>query len=207
MGGLIMSRIYLILTLIPGTLFTVILLLIRALPSDASQLHQLLLPEGCPAPCLMGIRPGVTTMNEAIELLEKSGWVENIETSRLYEIDNIIWHWNDQKPNALSKETPGLIEVRNKYVTSIMFTTNFTVGDARLTLGLPDAESIDGTEDPISEYIFYSGFYNRYGFSIDSTYPCHVIEPLNGKISMLISKTIYPPSMFKDSLKDIFSVC
>jgi hypothetical protein len=203
----LMPHFYLRLTLIPIALFTLVLIVIHAQPYDDHELRELLLPEGCPAPCFMGIRPEVTTVDEAMKILESSGWVENIENGSIYGVENISWHWSNQKPKGIRSDSVGQIEFRNQHVTWIMFSTNFSVGEVRLALGSPDAESVDGTEDPISEYAFYSAYYNRYGFSVDSSYPCDVIEPLRGTTSILISSTIYPPSEFDDSLNDVFHVC
>ncbi len=53
-----MPRFYLRLILIPIALFTLVLIVIHAQPYDDHELRELLLPEGCPAPCFMGIRSG-----------------------------------------------------------------------------------------------------------------------------------------------------
>jgi hypothetical protein len=48
---------------------------------DDTEVRDLLLPPAtCPAPCFMGIRPGVTTYDEAVEILEAHSWVERIES-------------------------------------------------------------------------------------------------------------------------------
>ncbi len=52
-------------------LFLLPVLLIRAQPYDDGGLRAFLTPpEDCPAPCFMGIRPGVTTTEEALEILK-----------------------------------------------------------------------------------------------------------------------------------------
>src|SRR4051794_14092484 len=89
-------------------LFTAVLLLIHAQPYDDHELRQLLLPEGCPAPCFMGIRPGVTTMDEALELLKKSGWIE-IESS--YSISGrdtstLRFAFNGNQPDVIYADQP-----------------------------------------------------------------------------------------------------
>src|SRR5690606_25048567 len=70
------------------------IVLIRAQPYDDSDLRAFLTPpEGCPAPCFMGIRPGVTTVEEAIAILEGHEWVTNLvvdlDTNELYPPPNI----------------------------------------------------------------------------------------------------------------------
>ena len=77
-------------------LFTAVLLIIHSQPYDNLQQRQLLFPDGCPAPCFMGIRPGVTSVDEAIQILQSSGWTADIQiqpTSRW-----IIVRWNEQAP-------------------------------------------------------------------------------------------------------------
>src|SRR5215468_1742980 len=76
----IMLRFYTRLMVILLVLFATVPILAHAQPYDDHDLRKLLLPEGCPAPCFMGIRPGVTTTDEAVKLLEKSGWAEHIES-------------------------------------------------------------------------------------------------------------------------------
>ena len=66
-----MSRFSLRFALLPLAFFTAVLLLIHAQPYDDHDLRQLLMPEGCPAPCFMGIRPGVTMVAEIIKTPHK----------------------------------------------------------------------------------------------------------------------------------------
>jgi len=70
----------------------------HAQPYDDHELRQLLLPDGCPAPCFMGIRPGVTTQDEAIKILEASDWVETLTKNPLcvagacpFQVYNVTW--------------------------------------------------------------------------------------------------------------------
>ena len=51
-------RLHLGLILIFAILFTSALLIVHAQLYDNHELRDLLLPDGCPAPCFMGIRPG-----------------------------------------------------------------------------------------------------------------------------------------------------
>lgn len=47
------------------------ILLIRARPYDSSMLRAALMPAGCAPPCFMGLRPGETTLKEAIRFFER----------------------------------------------------------------------------------------------------------------------------------------
>ncbi len=71
------------LVLKPALLFTLLFAacigIIRAQPYDDSELRAFLTPpSGCAMPCFMGIRPGVTTADEAIAILEAHEWVSNV---------------------------------------------------------------------------------------------------------------------------------
>src|SRR4051812_45844003 len=103
-----MPRFYLRIMLILIIVFTGALLLIHAQPYDDHELRELLLPEGCPAPCFMGIRPGVTTADEAIKILESSEWAASIDKQFMPSF--VTWkaspkaaHWLDlQRNNGVS---------------------------------------------------------------------------------------------------------
>ncbi|MBA3869058.1 MAG: hypothetical protein H0X30_07885 [Anaerolineae bacterium] len=167
-----MTRFYLRLTLLPLIIFTAVLLLIHARPYDDHELRELLLPEGCPAPCFMGIRPGVTTMDEALKSLVADNRVDinlaainldtlgsyydvqlNESTARLIDMhQRVQFEFQNTPPHVISKIT--------LYPTSQM-----SVGDIYLFLGKPDLYvvipntiTIDGVDQPIaSVYRLYHG--------------------------------------------------
>src|SRR5678816_3271580 len=95
-----MLRFYLRLTFLPVLVLTVATLLIHTQPYDDRELRQVLLPEGCPAPCFLGIRPGVTTGDDAIKLLQQSGWADHIEYV-LYG-SQVKLKWNARSPASVS---------------------------------------------------------------------------------------------------------
>lgn len=96
-----MTRPFLRLSLLLIILFAAALTIIRAQPYDDHQLRELLLPAGCPAPCFMGIQPGVTTVEEAVKILEASEWVED------YQLDGQIFtvRWNNNSPSWLANNS------------------------------------------------------------------------------------------------------
>lgn len=81
-----------------------IMLVIHAQPYDDHELRALLMPEGCEMPCFMGIRPGVTTVDEAVKILENSGWVNPIDgavgeldLNGLWQVESPMRHKNGLK--------------------------------------------------------------------------------------------------------------
>ncbi len=96
-------------------MFTAALLVIRAQPYDDHDLRELLLPDGCPAPCFMGIRPGVTTAEEAMAILEASGWASDIQstngtrTTDGQKFITVNWVWNGKQSPLINRLYRGYI--------------------------------------------------------------------------------------------------
>lgn len=135
-----MTRFYLRLILVATILFTALLLIIHAQPYDDHELRQLLLPEGCPAPCFMGIRPGVTTMDEAVKLLRTSDWVDRLTIGESEPSSSrtarITWIWSEKAPYLFKLPPPhfdygwqGFIDFDNHdVVDTVLIETNIEFG-------------------------------------------------------------------------------
>ncbi|MEZ4672409.1 MAG: hypothetical protein R3E39_31275 [Anaerolineae bacterium] len=109
------------------------LIFIRTQPYDDHELRDLLLPPGCPAPCFMGIRPGVTTVDEAVKILEASGWVEDIQLNNLF----YYVKWNNNSPTWLAGNLCGgsSIRVTSNLVDVFALDTSLSVREVQLILG------------------------------------------------------------------------
>lgn len=141
-----MPRFYLRLILIPTSLFTSILLVIRAQPYDDHELRDLLLPEGCPAPCFMGIRPGVTTFDEAMIMVHASGWVESDPLAIIDggKATTIRLNWNGKQPDVIAGKRDFALEYQNAAphkITLIGFyiRNEIELGSLNLLLGNPSS--------------------------------------------------------------------
>ncbi len=202
-----MSRFYLRLILIATALFAIVLILIHAQPYDDHELRQLLLPEGCPAPCFMGIRPGVTTVDEAIKILEANEWAEKIDNEK-YERGSglILWNWNNRKPSWIKENLRGSIFIDNKLVQAITIYSKFSLGETRLLLGLPDMDIVSPPQDPSEEHFQYEAYYAQY--VIRSRQPCHITEPLLGSVEIQIqSSKYYTTPKHVNFLNGLFKAC
>ena len=163
-----MSRFYLRLALLPLALFTAVLLLIHAQPYDDYELRQLLLPDGCPAPCFMGIRPGITTMDEAVKILEANSWVGQIKKESNAYDNTINWTWNNRIPKQVIPKGGGRIQAapnsKRPLVDTITISSFLQLGEAYVVLGLPDTEKLNFGGYSIGEefaYIDYMALYNE----------------------------------------------
>lgn len=177
-----MLRFYLM--LIPTILFTAILLIIHAQPYDDHELRQLLLPEGCPAPCFMGIRPGVTSMKEAVRLLRSNDWVRDLQPFnfcnashckvKAYEII-----WSDKAPSWLSRLVPAEITAFDGVVVTglNLITTNelqlydtYLVGfdDIRIVLKSVRANRRSSIGDVFIDAVELMTYPEEFGFTSSS---------------------------------------
>lgn len=169
-------------------LFTATIGLIRARPYDDHGLRDLLLPLDCPAPCFMGIRPGVTTLEEAQSMLENISWVGTIwqQEETYNEFDppgthiSLEWNWAnnslfDPEFRYLNLHYNGVVSTVYSGVMSISAAIPFRLGDVWLALGEPDGFVYDSFLDE-SAANPYNPIYFRYSFA----YPFHqmIIEPL-----------------------------
>jgi hypothetical protein len=126
-------------------LFAACIGLIRAQPYDDSHLRAFLTPpDGCPMPCFMGIRPGVTTMGEARDILEAHEWVEDV-TMRFDATglpSEILWTWSDTAPEFADERNAAHLLLRNNTVYNMYLFTDIHAGSIRLLLSKPEHTSI-----------------------------------------------------------------
>ncbi len=76
-------------------------LVIRAQPYDDSPLRAVMTPpQDCPAPCFMGIQPGVTSTRQALRMLERHDWIARFgDRQRSRDVLMYLsWEWNDSHP-------------------------------------------------------------------------------------------------------------
>jgi hypothetical protein len=95
-------------------------------------------PEAADAPCFLGIRPGVTTWDEALERLQASPWVGSISAATGKR--SLTWTWNGQQPAFLhSGHEQNALFAANGIVYRVDVQTGESLAAVLLDLGLPDA--------------------------------------------------------------------
>jgi hypothetical protein len=97
-------------------------------------------PDSCPMPCFMGIRPGMTTAEEAATILQGHEWVSEATVlyNRSRQIYLIQWSWNGTQPRVVDTSKLAHLYARDSIVYSITTPTLVPFGDIWLTLGTPD---------------------------------------------------------------------
>jgi hypothetical protein len=159
--------------------FGTTLTLMQARPYDDQGLRDVLMSPDCSSPCFMGIQPGVTTLEEAVDILKHHAWVKDVEVKTLEygKFSLILWSWNGQQPAFLDMTMMGRVDVfhinvmdyRAGTVAAIQAPTLIPYGTLYLTMG--GGRSISGywvKGQEMSGRIFT--IYN--GFAVDARLEC-----------------------------------
>jgi hypothetical protein len=143
-------------------------LLIRAQPYDDHELRTVLTaPEGCPAPCFIGIRPGVTPDEDAHAILKQSGWIRPEPPLR----PPARWYWSGLHPDWIDPQTNGVLEA-----DYLEFKLLVPVGSLKLLLGEPDREQYRPwmVLYGMGAAFQYSAWYAETGIEITATGLCPI---------------------------------
>jgi hypothetical protein len=135
--------------------FAVCIGLIRLQPAqeDVELRAFLTPPDGCSIPCFMDIRPGVTTMDEALAILEEHEWVGtpffNTTATPPQSANmsgDILWDWSGLQPSVIDDSFQGRIRIANGKVAVMYIGTHITLGDMWRLLGPPDRGRVARSE-------------------------------------------------------------
>jgi hypothetical protein len=132
-----MIRLLVRLTLILALLFVVALAATHARPLAPGMTDLFAPSPGCSSGdlCFMGIRPGATTIPQAISLLDASAWVGELDT---HIATQVSWTWSGAQPAFIDGSTPGYVLTRSYGAVSVIrFKTRYSYADVWLELGTP----------------------------------------------------------------------
>ena len=96
-------------------------------------------PPGCLAPCWEGIRPGVTSADEAFAILARHPWVDDVsagDKDKLYGV--ITWQWSGRQPVYINTHAESVLYVMDGVVDRVQIQTTLAFGDVWLLLGQPE---------------------------------------------------------------------
>jgi hypothetical protein len=133
--------------LIQFSLISTVILTLSIVAIHSRPYHDLSLPtasDSCTLPCFLGIRPGVTPVNEAIAILEGHEWVSRVTITSYNKIepDQIAWTWNRNTPPSLQPDEflrVNRIFAYQGIVENIEFKTQLRLGDTWLAWGVPES--------------------------------------------------------------------
>ena len=157
--------------------FALMMIAIRSQPRDDSAVRAFFTPpRGCAAPCLMGLRPGVTTRAQALAILKAHPWVDEITQ----DADNIGWTWNGDQPAFLQIGTAeNEITLNFDFVESVYLLTATNTGAIELALGAPERWlSLEygflvsrSSRQPSFQYLEHA-LYERYSLDVGAAGTC-----------------------------------
>ena len=98
----------------------------------------LTLPPDCPSPCFISIRPGVSTEDELITILETHEWIGEYETDYYESWISIDWTWSGLQPAFIDDAVKGEVSLKDGIVYGIDFDTTIAFGDIWTLYGSPE---------------------------------------------------------------------
>jgi hypothetical protein len=175
-----MSRIYFKIALPLFGMFILItgVIYARSSPYDDRDLRALLTPDGCPAPCIMGIRPGVTTAYEAVQKLQENPWVKDLQVNRNSDgaMVSAQWEWNGKQPSLIPSQSPAflLFSMTDEgaiFIDKMTLTTSVPIAYAYLLMGQPNTlQSWAADKTPPDAVV--GANYRDHFFTVWSVVPC-----------------------------------
>lgn len=177
-----MTRFYAKMMLAFFILFFAAAAVIRAQPYDDSELRAFLTPpEGCPAPCLMGLSPGVTTAEEAFAALEMNEWVKNLHHSG-YEL---TWNWTGQQSKFIQTTRPSVYH-ENEVLTLMRLDLNVRLWEVILILP-PQNDDLEFIVIDRFQRAIFRVLHHTNWFDVISTLNCHSDSIMDGFVSIKVS--------------------
>jgi hypothetical protein len=161
------TRIWLKLFLPLNLVFIVSLMGVFTLFYDSAYFDQIraFLTPACAKPCFMGVRPGITTADEAKSILEAHPWVENVNVAiSTLGYGTLHWSWSGQQPDFINRNHYGLSQIGVPVIESVLIRTHIPFGDIWLAFGAPERGSADS--------LYHIADYPIYGFSIRTYTEC-----------------------------------
>jgi hypothetical protein len=141
--------------------------LLHARPYDApfsdeyqAEIRAFLHPDSCNpptrtrTPCLLNLRPGETTLEEALTILNHHAWVAGLEA---YGDDSQFIYWSGAQPDFIDASEPGMVVIENGIVNKLRIPTQIRFGDLWLLMGQPQRGGFLYVRDrPIAHFAQYS---------------------------------------------------
>jgi hypothetical protein len=119
----------------------------------------------CPPPCLFGIRPGVTTVDDAARILQTHPWHSDASVVDWQMVSTSIdWNWNGLETASVTAWEND-IRVIEPRVYSVSFTMDIPFGALWLALGRPELGAFDHT--------FHQAYYTDRGFYVRTPSACY----------------------------------
>ncbi len=163
--------------------FALPILVIRTQPFEDRAAHALTQAD-CPAPCFMGIRPGFTTMQEAVYGLEAHEWVStrveempgHVQAAVYFDAGVprtfIQWRWSTDLPAWIDAAQRGGLTLEDRQVQDVLVNTHLRLGEIVLAFGDPDETWISVFTRDFRRRFEYTAWYASEGLLVLATGTC-----------------------------------
>jgi hypothetical protein len=200
-----MVRLHLKFTFAMLLLFTGSMALIRFQPHDDTDLRAFVLPaDGCPAPCFMGIRPGVTTLSAAVLTLHRHPWITGIRVTQQPGNTLVTWNWLGSRARWIDSHSSGLLIAVNQRVDIVVIQSTISAGEFWLALGQPDNGGVTLAHNRLSG--LYTGTYADLAFYFSTRVPCPGLNRWSAPAKITVVTRLSPTDE-SGSPNQIGSVC
>lgn len=109
---------------------TLLMGIILFYPYDDGGLWQLAARMDCVKLCFLDIRPGITTLGEALEHLGSSEWVTDVQINPKSQL--VTWRWTGQQPDVLDTIKSPVLEYNQDVVMRIHLYARIPLGEVIL---------------------------------------------------------------------------
>lgn len=171
-------RFVLVASVLISAAFVLLLTVIRAQPYDDRGAALLLdLDAGCAVPCWQGIRPGETTIQEALRTLRARPWVHDLRGTPGTDLarnhppqGRLFWDWAHPQWRQIAPGG-GTLEINRGQVNAFRVVTTLSFGELWLLLGQPDYGSLRLSRAYNHEYEVHLAMYTNHGIMLRSIIP------------------------------------
>lgn len=199
-----MTRLYLLLTVPLLLLCGLLVTLTHTSTYEDADLRAILFPTDCTAPCFMGIRPGVTHGDEALERLLAHPWATNVgiiyrgSGSDENRDGTLSWSWSGNQPAILRAPffTVGEIEIDGGVVDSIKISTAISFGDIWLLLGRPQRGFLRTSRTYLGRFQNHYAVYEGLEFRTMLPLPIGINDFWSAPVEIRIEANVQPLSPY-----------
>jgi hypothetical protein len=189
-----MSRSLLKLALPLVLLFSGLLSLIRAQPYDDSVLRAFFAPPGdCPRPCFVGIRPGITPVEEAQEILQAHQWIASVNRYEATDgrgVAAFTAAWSGAQPEFIDGGEELWLGVEDHVVQALIIPTRIPLAHFWLMFGKPQYGGV--REDVMPETSRPSAGYGAVYFDMDSFFHVSAFCPIESVWKLPVQWVLWP---------------
>lgn len=166
-----MFRIILRLALIPFLCLSAVLVFVCTQPYDRHNLQDFLLLDACARPCFMGIQPGVTTPQQALNKLRSTDLIERVGVSE--SLETVAWFWNKDRSTLIDDQQISALFYDRDQVSSIRLSTRIQLGDFLLVLDPDGLRRVAFRQTGPYDSLHFDLYYVGDGYTLNALVDCH----------------------------------